>query len=62
MGGHQRDDELVQALELAVQELRAPPGQPPSADGVDSPDSPSGVVKVLAVPAALDLVRGMSAR
>ena len=25
MGGHERDDELVEALKLAVQELRAPP-------------------------------------
>ena len=35
MGGYQRDDELVQALELAVQELRAPPELPQrDADGV----------------------------
>ena len=35
MGGYQRDDELVQALELAVQELRAPPQLPQrDADGV----------------------------
>jgi hypothetical protein len=35
MGGYQRDDELVQALELAVQELRAPPQLPQrDTDGV----------------------------
>ena len=35
MGGDQRDDELVQALELAVQELRAPPQLPQrDTDGV----------------------------
>ena len=35
MGGYQRDDELVQALELAVQELRPPPELPQrDADGV----------------------------
>jgi hypothetical protein len=33
--GHQRDDELVQAAELAVQELGAPPQFPQGdADGV----------------------------